>query len=296
MQTLEKLRRKIDVAEELQTIVRTMKTLAMVNIRHYEQAVVSLADYNRTIEMGLQVVLRSEAGEVLTRPLPTDGSLGAIIFGSDQGLCGRFNEQIAAYALATMDTLAPQPIHRLVMSVGGRGRARLEEARQPVDIFFPCPTSLSGITPLVQEILLQIEAWQSQQEISRIMLFYNRPRAGLSYHPQTVHLLPLNREWLQHLAAKPWPSRVLPTYSMNREQLFSALIRQYLFVSLYRAFAESAASENASRLTSLQAAERNIEESLDDFQAQYHHQRQDSITAEILDIVAGFEALVGERK
>jgi F-type H+-transporting ATPase subunit gamma len=81
---------------------------------------------------------------------------------------------------------------------------------------------------------------------------------------------------------------------MDRDQLFSALIRQYLFVSLFRACAESLASENASRLAAMQGAERNIEERLEELQTQFHQQRQMTITEELLDIVAGFEALSGK--
>jgi F-type H+-transporting ATPase subunit gamma len=87
---------------------------------------------------------------------------------------------------------------------------------------------------------------------------------------------------------------MLPLFSMDRDQLFSALIRQYLFVSLFRACAESLASENASRLAAMQGAERNIEERLEELQTQFHQQRQMTITEELLDIVAGFEALSGK--
>jgi F-type H+-transporting ATPase subunit gamma len=80
---------------------------------------------------------------------------------------------------------------------------------------------------------------------------------------------------------------------MDWNRLFSWLIREYLFVSLYRAFAESLASENASRLASMQVAERNIENRLDELSAQYHQQRQSAIDAELFDLVAGFEALGG---
>ena len=69
------------------------------------------------------------------------------------------------------------------------------------------------------------------------------------------------------------------------------MIRQYLFVSIFRAFAESSAAENAGRLASMQGAEKNIEAQLSDLNMQYHRQRQMSITEELLDIVSGFEAL-----
>jgi F-type H+-transporting ATPase subunit gamma len=78
---------------------------------------------------------------------------------------------------------------------------------------------------------------------------------------------------------------------MDWDRLFSALMRQYLFVSLSRACAESLASENASRLAAMQGAEKNIDERLTELQALFRQQRQMAITAELLDIVAGVEAL-----
>ena len=109
-----------------------------------------------------------------------------------------------------------------------------------------------------------------------------------------MHLLPLDSEWLARLEAEPWPTKVLPWLTMDWDELFSALVREYLFVSLYRAYAESLASENASRLASMQGAERNVEDHLRGLRAQFHHQRQAGITAELLDITSGFEALRGD--
>jgi F-type H+-transporting ATPase subunit gamma len=84
---------------------------------------------------------------------------------------------------------------------------------------------------------------------------------------------------------------MLPTFSMNWRRLLSSLIRQYLFISVYRAFAESLAAENAARLASMQAAEKNIEEQLEGLAARYHRRRQSVITEELLDVTAGFEVL-----
>jgi F-type H+-transporting ATPase subunit gamma len=78
------------------------------------------------------------------------------------------------------------------------------------------------------------------------------------------------------------------------QALFSGLVREYLFAGLFRAFAQSLASENASRLASMQGAEKNIEGRLAELQNRFHQQRQMSITEELLDIVSGFEALKQE--
>jgi len=291
MQTIEGLKRKIQSTEDLQSVVKTMKALAAVNIRQYERAVESLKDYNKAVEMGLQVVLRDRTEFMIgARPAPHD-RLGAVIFGTDQGMVGALNEQVLSYAMAAMADLNVKHEYRTIMAVGERMMGLLEDAGQPVETFCPVPGSVAGITPRVQETLIHIESWNRERGLDQIYLFYSTEISGTAYRPHTVHLLPLDHDWLLSLRALSWPSRGLPSFSMDWDRLFSSLIREYLFVSLYRAFAESLASENASRLASMQGAEKNIEEMLSELNTHFHQQRQMSITEELLDIVAGFEAL-----
>ena len=295
MPTIELLRAKIGSVQDLQSVVKTMKALAAVSIRQYQTAVESLADYNSTIEMGLQIVLRqryfSEQRGILASANTSKSynSFGVIIFGSDQGLCGQFNEQIANFAVEQLNDL--QPKHIKIVAVGARLILPLEASGKTITEQFSVPNSVTEITAMVQEILLKIEQWQTQQQVEQIVLFYNKSLSGASYRPTNLRLLPVYPNWLKNLEKKAWSTPVLPTFTMDENQLFSALIRQYLFISLYLALAESLASENASRLSSMQAAEKNIEERLSDFNADYRRQRQSSITAELLDIVSGFEAL-----
>ncbi|HIK43350.1 MAG TPA: F0F1 ATP synthase subunit gamma [Leptolyngbyaceae cyanobacterium M65_K2018_010] len=124
-----------------------------------------------------------------------------------------------------------------------------------------------------------------------MLLFYHRALSAVAYEPAWQQILPLDRTWLADLEQRPWQSSALPLVSMAWEPLFSAVIRQYLLISLYRATVESLASENAARLTSMQAAEKNIEDRLAELNAEYRQQRQNAITGELLDIVSGFEAL-----
>ncbi|MFB0505391.1 MAG: F0F1 ATP synthase subunit gamma [Thermodesulfobacteriota bacterium] len=292
MQTAELLKRKIKTAEDLHSVVKTMKALAAVNIRQYEKAVESLTEYNRTIEMGLRILLRKRPEALaLVKPEPTN-LLGVIVFGSDQGMCGQLNDQIVSHAMETINDLGVKQGNRFALAVGLRVAARLEDAGQAVEKRLSIPGSIAGITPMVQEIVMIIEEWHSQRKINRINLFFNEHLSGASYRPHALRLWPVDLEWLQNLEKREWPTRSLPTFTMGWNRLFSLLIRQYLFVSLYRAFAESLASENASRLASMQGAERNIEERLRELNAQFHQQRQMSITEELLDIVAGFMALM----
>jgi F-type H+-transporting ATPase subunit gamma len=293
MDLLETLKRKINSAEELQSLVKTMKALAAISIREHEQAVASLKEYHKTIEMGFQILLLNRPDkEVFEARSVEKNRLCAIIFGSERGMCGQFNEKISSFAIDRMNKLEIKPQDRTVFALGDRVIARLEEAGQSIEERFSIFGSNIGFT--MQEVLINIEILRLKKDINQIVLFYNRPAKGTSFHPFMVYLLPFDPEWIRSLSGKKWPSRTLPAFTMGWDSLFSSLTRQYLFFSLYRAFVESIASENASRLASMQVAEKNIEERLKELKTQFHGQRQDFITAEILDIVTGFEALTDE--
>jgi len=294
MQTIEGIKRQIDNIEDLLSVVKTMKTLAAINIRQYERAVEALDDYNRTIELGFQVLLHQQSNEILPVRSTPHNDLGAIIFGSDHGMCGQFNEQITTFSMEELSRLGVSRSHRTILSLGARITAYLEAEGQPLDEAWSIPGSVTGITPLVQDIVLKIDAWRTQRDVDRILLFYNRPLSGAAYRPYVFRLLPVNWERFGRLARREWPSRMLPMFSMDWQPLLSALQRQYFFVSIYRAFAESLMSENASRLATMQSAERNIQEHLEDLNTLFHQQRQHSITEELLDIIAGFETLTGK--
>lgn len=295
METLEILQRKIATTEALHSIVKTMKALAAVNIRQYEKAVASLQEYNRAIELGLQAVLKiSQEGGATARTAPY-GRVGAIVIGSDQGMCGALNEQIVSYTLESLRASGIPRKDRTMVAVGLRVTTRLEDVGEFIEHVLPVPGSAESITPLVQTLLITIEEWRAQRGVDQLLLFHNCFLSGAKYYPHSLQLLPLDAQWLRALEKKAWPSPVLPLFTMDRERLFSRLIRQYLFVALSRACAESLASENASRLASMQNAERNIVERFDELQAQFHQQRQTEITGELLDIVAGFEALAGSQ-
>jgi F-type H+-transporting ATPase subunit gamma len=291
METLESLRQRIQSTQDLQAVVKTMKSIAAVSIRQYERAAQSLEEYNRVIEKGLHIALGNRPEGVTVAKERPQERLGAVVFGTDQGMCGQFNDRIAAYAVDRMNGMQIRRQDRSLLSVGVRVTARLQDAHQPVERTFMVPNSDFGITAQVQEVLLHIEGWRAQHHIDRIVIFFNSQVSGAAYEPRMTHLLPLDLGWLRTLEQVPWPSKVLPIFRMEWEEIFAALIREHFFVSLYRAFAQSLASENAARLAAMQTAERNIEEKLEEFNARYQQQRQNTITSELLDIVSGFEAL-----
>jgi len=288
--TTASLRRKIDSAGDLQAVVRTMKALAASGIGQYERAAHALADYYRTVELGLGVCLRESepaALMVAREKQPGAGRIGGVVFGSDQGLVGRFNEVVADHALKTLAALPGTP---QVWAVGERVQGHLADAGLLLMGLFTVPSSVQAIAPLVGQILVESEVPDIHREVTELYLFYNRATSGAAYAPIAERLLPLDDDWRRMQAARPWPTRNLPELMGGTTTTLRALIREYVFVSLFRACAESLASENASRLAAMERADRNIDELLENLHGIFHRLRQSSIDEELFDVISGYEA------
>ncbi len=289
--TTASLSRKISSAGDLQSVVRTMKALAASSIGQYEKSVRALDDYYRTVELGLGACFRASkvVAPTANRKQKTDTSaIGAVVFGSDQGLVGQFNDVVADYAVKTLAAMPGKPE---VWAVGERVQARLTDAGlKPIGIF-AVPNSVQSITPLVGQIQIESEARRAKGEYARLYIFHNRPKSGALYEPVSQRLLPLDAAWQKGLAEVPWPTKILPDVMCSDTVTLRALIREYLFISLFRACAESLASENASRLAAMERADKNIDELLETLHGTFHRIRQAGIDEELFDVISGFEAL-----
>lgn len=300
MDTLDTLGRRIRTTDELRGIVRTMKALSGVSIRQFEQAALALHAYAETVERGLQAFLHRHPGMARSGRSSRGGATGeavAIVFGSDHGLCGRFNELVVARAAPEIRDASVLPGGIRVLAIGVQAASRLEAAGCTVDATVALPATAAGLVAMAEAILLRLDAWQGRRPLERVLLFHNGRTAARAADGGTQapgaealrrQLVPLDPDWLAELRRRRWPSRSLP--SAGPAALFSALVRQHLFVLVFRGGAESLASEHAMRLAAMQAAERSIDEHLDEMRSRFRRLRQDSITAELLDVVAGAEA------
>jgi len=288
--TTANLRRKIISAGDLQSVVRTMKAMAASSIGQYEKSVSALADYYRTVQLGLAVCVRDTAPTApLTAPERQSGGhrVSVVVFGSDQGLVGQFNEVIVDYALAAIAAFPRSP-H--IWAVGERVQARLLDAGLRLVGRLTVPSSVEAIAPLVGQILLESEQGPAG-DIAALHLIYNRRASGSAFVPVDERLLPLDEDWRRTLVELTWPTANLPEVIGSHTATVRALIREYVFVSLFRACAESLASENASRLAAMERADRNINELLENLHGTFHRLRQSSIDEELFDVISGYEAL-----
>ncbi len=286
METLEALSRKIRTAHDLLSVVKTMKSLAAVNIRHYEGAADAMDEYASVIASGWH-------GFFYNRPrLPGSRKKTetlCLVLGSDQGMCGRFNEVIIQYALSWIRENPPETGAPHFWSAGERIRGAMEEFQ--IEEHFSLPSSTAAIADLMVDIVDRLARLQESRTVDKLVIFYNRPGRAGNYEPGMHQVLPLDHGQFDQPPGKKWPTRCFPMLGTESNFLFEALFHQHIFASIYKVFAQSLAGENAARLAAMQAAEKNILKMEEKLQGSFRETRQNSITAELLDIISGFEAI-----
>jgi F-type H+-transporting ATPase subunit gamma len=285
----ESLARKIDGARDLSSVVRSMKALAVSSIGQYERAVEALQEYYRSVELGLSVILREFGPAGYPSRARSPATTGIIIFGSDQGLVGRFNEVLMEFTTRTTESL-PNKITR-TWAIGERMHQLAVDSSMLLPTLLPVPYSVEAITPLVGELIIEVEAARARGIADEIYVFHNQPQASSTYQPVKRRLLPLDSRWQREMSALSWPTRALPQVIDGPAAAIDAFIRGYLFVLLFQASAQSLASENSSRLAAMQRAEDNIATILEDLTRRFHRLRQASIDEELFEVVSGYEAL-----
>lgn len=292
MDTLENLRRKLNGAKDIKSVVRAMKAMAASNIVQYETAVSSLGDYYHTIALGIAAYLIQQKIYGVTEQTETQRKdekvICAIVFGSDQGLVGRFNNLMTDFVNQSLHAL---PGKKEIWVIGERVQLLLSDAGLIAEKNFPVPNAIDAVTPLIGQILVEIEESVEKEPDRVFYIFHNQPKPGEGYEPVIQRLLPLDEKWMQEFSALQWPTKNIPGIVGKAKPVLRALIREYLFVSLFKACTESLASENASRLEAMQRADKNIGDLLDSISHKFHRLRQSSIDEELFDVVSGFEAL-----
>lgn len=297
MDTLEDLNRKLDGAKDIKSVVKAMKAMAAANISQYEAAVASLGDYYHTVTLGIKAYLKAEKIQtVIEKPgagKGEDQTVCVIVFGSDLGLVGQFNDLLSGFVQQSLNVITGK---KEIWVIGERIQALLADAGFNITKSYSVPVSIDAVTPLIQSLLIEIEEFRETRHIKQFYVFHNQPKTGSSYGPFLQRLLPLDEKWMQDLMAIQWPTNTIPEIIGNTVTTLSALINAYLFVSVFRASTESLAAENASRLEAMQRAEKSISDMLESLGKKFQSLRQSMIDEELFDVVSGFEALKKEHQ
>lgn len=291
-QTLEALTRQMGSMESIHSVVHTMKTLSVINAAPYEQAARAIEEYHKTVLEALHAFLSaSRSSDFAIDPV---GLRVVVVFGSDHGLCGNYNEVTAGHVAEYLST-AHQGETKILCVGAQMADALADRALSPESVFLP-PASVDGLGRLANLLTRNLdEARRSagSGEITVELAYLADVAVGRA--PRIIPLLPLDPALVADRQNKPWQSRSLPSFSMPANDLYRALVRAHVFASLVRAAAEAMVSENAARLALMQQAEQSVEDRLDALKSDANALRQSGITTELLDVIIGFEALKGRR-
>lgn len=296
-QTLEILVRKNNTLNSIRGIVHTMKILSAINARPYEHAAQSIEAYHATVLQSFRAFLHRNGPLALTSgEIPTQV---IVAFGSDHGMCGSYNEILAAEVSRYLDTLDQDEITPHVLCVGAQmNDALMGQNVWPESTLLP-PASADGIGRLAGDIVTRLDDIRQKSPLGEIAvtLAFTEQVVHGQQEPTTKVLLPLDTTLFGGLADRPWVSRSLPDFTLPPNDLLAALIRSHLFASIFRASAEALLTENAARLAQMQQAEQSVDDRLEELKSETRMVRQTEITNELMDVIIGFEALGrGRRK
>jgi len=283
-QTLEQLAQQERTLASIRGIVGTMKALAAINVGPYERAARGIEAYHRTILQGFSAFAFRMRGQARLALPPVEHHV-IVAFGSDHGFCGNYNELVAR--ALQRHTRAGQHGKGLLLCVGARLQRSLEELGLPVDQRLTPPASVDGVSRLASDIVTRIERYGSGQSLAQlgVHLAHMRRADHGSREAVVTTLLPLDPVLLE--APPRWPARALPDFSLPAGALLSALLRNHIFASVFRASAEAMLTENAARLSLMRQAEQSVDERLGEVKRELAGVRQDEITHELMDIVVG---------
>lgn len=285
MKTVEQIESKQDSAESLHQIAGAMKNLSLSRHREFRDAVNAMESYRENVELGFRALLHGEPRRRFTvdRPDPNPVRI-AIVFGSSQGMCGTYNEQLARFVadqLETADTL---------IAAGDHAHFTLEAEGLESDEIVGVPRGADDITDQVRALLTSLEDYRSDDAETAVRIFHHAPKSATTFEPRDRSVLPLDPEWLADLAEREWEGRSLPTVRMPYDDLLAHLIEEHLFVALFQAFAMAQAAEHSSRMVAMQSAEQRIEGRLDELEKEYNRVRQHQLTQELIEVMGGYEA------
>ena len=306
MATQKEVKNRIASIKNINKITRAMEMVAAARLRRAEQRIDALRPYAE----GLRKLTRraaERAGGLPRVPVLAEHEsvdrVGIVLVTGDRGLAGAFNANVIREGMRVRDRVRDDGAEPTFSVVGRKGVSALTFRKEDVR------TSYVGFTDRpafanAREIAEELTARYIESDLDRVELVYNRYVSPLTQHVWRQTLLPLQQaevigegaaeeesEAGEETEAERAQGRSQWFYEPEPEELLARLIPEYVTISVYRALLESAASELGARMTAMRNAAENAETMMDDLTLEMNRVRQAEITQEILEVVAGAEAL-----
>jgi F-type H+-transporting ATPase subunit gamma len=296
---------RIASIKNINKITRAMEMVAAARLRRAEQRIEQLRPYAQ----GMRKLTRraaEQAGGMPRVPVMVEREeekrVGVVLITGDRGLAGAFNTNIIRDGMRLGRELRERGVEPAYSAVGRKGVSALTFRRQDLSSSYTGFTDRPGFAN-AREIGEELTARYVDEELDRVELVYNRYVSPLTQHVWRQTLLPLQQAEVagegvggeedlgEETEAEKAHAAALWEYEPDAEELLAQLIPEYVNISVYRALLESAASELGARMTAMRNAAENAETMMEDLTLEMNRVRQAEITQEILEVVAGAEAL-----
>lgn len=293
MRQLSDIRLRIAGLQELTDVVGAMRALAGMRLQEAQQALSGIRQYAHSVAAALGSALPLVPGgdAASARPRSSHAVRAVILCTAEHGFVGGFNERLLEAAQNYATTSRPMSEDRFYV-LGSRGAALALERGWRLAWSQPAATRLAGTPGSVGQLTSELYGALARGHIVRIDCLFARYRQGGGSEIECRTLLPLDTAALEAAVAQ---AAVLqePLHHLAPPELLEGLIAEYLFARLTEVAVESLASENAARLAAMESARDNVLHKLEELRHAAQQARQEEITAELLDLIVGTEALSG---
>lgn len=292
MATLRDIKKRIKAVENTKKITKAMKMVAAAKLRKVQTRMLDLRPYADKMHDVLTSLARGadrEAHPLLAfRPRKT---IEVVVITSDRGLCGAFNTNILKASQKFINDYKKEGFEVSVSTVGKKARDYFKRRDIPLRNTW---TGISGNVTFgsAEEVANDIKENYINETIDEVTVVYNSFKSMVAQTVTTLKLLPLASmdEGEESSAEAPAADFI---YEPSMKAIFDRLIPRNVDIQIFRALLESSASEEAARMSAMENATQSCTEMVGKLTLQYNKARQASITAELMDIVGGVEALKG---
>jgi F-type H+-transporting ATPase subunit gamma len=292
------VKQRIDSVKNIRKITRAMEMVAAARLRRAEQRIAALRPYAGAIRRMTRQAAEAAGSEISNLPIlnqhENENRIAILLVTGDRGLAGAFNGQILRRAFTLERSLRSEGQEVRWLVVGRKGRSTLRFRRYEVEQAWTGFTDRPSYHD-AQAVAHRLAELYKDQEIDRAVLVYNHYVSPLVQRVTEQQVLPISEEVLgREDEVDEARERALIgdfIYEPEPEQILERLLPVYLETEVYRALLESAASEHGARMTAMRNASKNAAELIDSLTLDLNRARQAEITQEILEVVAGADAL-----
>jgi F-type H+-transporting ATPase subunit gamma len=288
--TQQDIKRRIRFARNVEKITKAMELVAASRLRRAQARIEALRPYADRMQ-ALTVEVAAATSRAHDQPLLARrevSTVAVIALTADRGLAGGFNANVVRRSLEVATRERGEGREVVWLTVGRRGTSTLRFRGQEIEASYTGMTDRPAYSD-AQAIAERIADIYAELRVDRVVLVYNRFVSALAQKLEVIDLLPVPESLLDGEA----PESISGSYleEPDASAILSHLLPTYLEVTVYRALLESTASEHGARMTAMRNASENAGELIDSYTLQMNRARQSEITQQILEVVAGADAL-----